>query len=292
MINVLFMHEGGKLIRGSEVSLLVLLENLDRTIINPVVLCNRWSFAQKLRHLNIDYTVIDWPEITIDSKVVLQPLKYLRSLFLAYRLIKRNQINLLYSNGGLPCQMGIVLGKIKGLATICHIRAPHPRRYAWMWLFKFADRVIFVSEAVHRSMISKVGFNRTCVIYNAVDEKRFTRPKFVRKGLRRKLGIKRADVVIGQVGSLIPRKGPDILLRAFAGLLQQHCRLKLVLVGGGNESYRQNLQDLAADLGIVDQLVFVGETAEPQRYYAEVFDINVLSSRAEAFGRTLIEAAA
>lgn len=292
MIKVLFMHKGGELIRGSEISLLLLLENLDRTQIDPVVLCNRKSFADRVHELGIRFITMDWPEITIDSKVAIQPRKYVKSLLLANNIIKKERIDLLYSNGGLPCQIAVVLAKIKGLKTICHIRSPHSRRYAWMWLFKFSDNIIFVSESVQRSMSSKVRFNNTCVIYNAVDPKIFNISNKTKTYLRNCLSIKDTDIVIGQVGSLIPRKGLDVLFKAFAGLDHDRFSLKLVLVGDGDETYRKYLEELAAELNIAENVIFTGETANPELYYSEVFDINVLSSRVEALGRTLIEAAA
>lgn len=161
-----------------------------------------------------------------------------------------------------------------------------------MWLFKFSDNIIFVSESVQRSMSSKVRFNNTCVIYNAVDPKIFNISNKTKTYLRNCLSIKDTDIVIGQVGSLIPRKGLDVLFKAFAGLDHDRFSLKLVLVGDGDETYRKYLEELAAELNIAENVIFTGETANPELYYSEVFDINVLSSRVEALGRTLIEAAA
>jgi glycosyltransferase involved in cell wall biosynthesis len=292
MNTVLFMHKGGKLIRGSEISLLLLLENIDRSKINPIVLCNREQFADKVKQLGIKSIVMDWPEVTIDSPVVIQPLKFFKAFLFTKKIIRDEKVNVLYSNGGLPCQLGVILSKISKIKTICHIRSPHPRRYAWMWLFKFADNIIFVSDEVRKSMAEKVHFgNRTCVIYNAVDTRKFKKRR-KNNHIRRKLSIHNDEVVIGQVGSLIPRKGIDVLLRAFAEIKRDYKKTKLVLVGEGDQDCRRSLERLASELNIRDDVIFTGETAHPELYYSEVFDINVLSSRMEALPRTLIEASA
>jgi L-malate glycosyltransferase len=293
MISVLFMHKGGRLIRGSEQSLLLLLKNLDRKRIKPVVLCNRDEFAEKVHELGIDCRTMPWPEMTVDSEIRFEPFRFLKALAFTRGIIRKEKIDLLYANGGLPCQMGVVLSKLFGPRTICHIRSPHPRRYAWMWLFKFADTVIFVSDEVRKSMAAKVKFrHRTCVIYNAVDTDKFKRERKPNTVIRDRLSIGRNDVVIGQVGSLIHRKGVDLLLRAFAELSRDRRNIKLVIVGDGEKSYEGYLESLAAELNILDHLIFAGETSTPELFYSEVFDINVLSSRMEALPRTLIEAAA
>jgi glycosyltransferase involved in cell wall biosynthesis len=268
------------------------LENIDRAKINPVFLCNRKEFAEKVKQLGIKFYKMEWPEITIDSKVNIQPLKFIKSLLFTYKIIRYENIDLLYSNGGLPSQIGIILSKLLNLKTICHIRSPHSKRYAWMWLFKFSDTVIFVSESVRKSMSSKVKFKKTCVVYNAVDIEKFNKSIDKKGWLREKLSINKSDIVIGQVGTLTHRKGIDVLFKAFAELNREYHKLKLVLVGDGDESYRMYLESLAHELNIKDNVIFAGETANPEFFYSEVFDINALSSRIEAFGRTLIEAAA
>ena len=142
MKNILFIHYGGNLIRGSEVCLLNLLSHMDKTLFNPVVICNQGKMLEELEKLGIKAWLMDIPEITIDGRHRrFQIFGYIKCFFILCRFIKKNGIHLIYSNSGLPSQLGVPLAKLFNLSCICHIHARHTRRYAWMWLFKFADKV-------------------------------------------------------------------------------------------------------------------------------------------------------
>ncbi len=60
-------------------------------------------------------------------------------------------------------------------------------------------------------------------------------------------------------GRLVPEKGIDILVRAFARLAPSHVSSSLVVIGDGPE--RANLTRLAHDLGIGERVTFTGKLA-------------------------------
>jgi glycosyltransferase involved in cell wall biosynthesis len=92
------------------------------------------------------------------------------------------------------------------------------------------------------------------------------------------------------VGRLIPRKGVDRLLRAFA-VARQEVPLRLVLVGDGPEEPR--LRALAGALGIADAVDFRGFVDQPAlpAVYGEA-DIFAMPTLDDPFGIVLLEAAA
>lgn len=82
-------------------------------------------------------------------------------------------------------------------------------------------------------------------------------PVAKRTGLRRALGL-HDDFVVGYIGSLSLNNHPvDLLLHAFAEI--NDFRAKLLLVGGGEDAAR--LRDLAAQLGIIEQVRFTGHVS-------------------------------
>lgn len=102
-----------------------------------------------------------------------------------------------------------------------------------------------------------------------------------------------AQFHIGYAGGLLPEKGPDLLLRACAGLRGEWV---LHLAGGGSE--RAALQALAHELGVAERVRFAGRLAGAQMpdFYRRL-DAFALPSRTtptwkEQFGRVLIEAMA
>lgn len=95
------------------------------------------------------------------------------------------------------------------------------------------------------------------------------------------------------IGNLTqPYKGCDFMLQTIAYLKQQQIKVVLRWIGGG---YLQSkMEALASQLGIQEQVVFVGNLADREliRNELDAADIFVLSSRQEGLPRVLIEAMA
>lgn len=106
--------------------------------------------------------------------------------------------------------------------------------------------------------------------------------------LRRAYGRQR---IILSVGSLRKTKGHDLTLRAFKALKPEFSDIRLLIIGGGEES--KNLQDLAKQLAIDDSVEFI----PPQPHhkvmeYMSISDLFVLPSWSEGFGIVYLEAMA
>ena len=106
-------------------------------------------------------------------------------------------------------------------------------------------------------------------------------------------------LTIGIVKSLAPKYGVDLLLRAFAGLCADaevhaaHPECRLLIVGDGPQ--RDELQQLAAQLGIAECTQFVGAVAHAEvPHWLHRLDIYAAPSRldSESFGVAVIEAGA
>ncbi len=96
-------------------------------------------------------------------------------------------------------------------------------------------------------------------------------------------------VVVGSVGRLSREKGHDIMLKAFAAVRRSFPQSKLLLVGDG--SCMGDLQKLAGDLGVGDEVVFTGGLADV-RSALRSMDVFVLPSRYESQGIAAMEAMA
>ncbi len=95
-------------------------------------------------------------------------------------------------------------------------------------------------------------------------------------------------IIVG-MGRLVPQKGFDLLLEAFARIAGSHPRWRLEIVGGG--PLRQELERKAQTLNIAGRVHFTGEVCDPFRILSNA-DIFVFSSRFEGFGLALCEAMA
>lgn len=98
--------------------------------------------------------------------------------------------------------------------------------------------------------------------------------------------FKGASKLIGMNGVLIYRKGVDLMLEALAKLPDNY---KLFIVGEGPE--RENFENKAQELGIINRVKFAGQRTDAFRYLP-YYDIFALPSRSEGFPLALLEAAA
>ncbi|MUT66266.1 glycosyltransferase family 4 protein [Paenibacillus sp. NEAU-GSW1] len=140
------------------------------------------------------------------------------------------------------------------------------------------DRILTVSESF-RTYISPYIKDPSVikVIPNGFDEKRF-----------KPIAHENAVPQLITVCRLVPAKGLDTLLHACAELKRRGHPFVLHIIGDG--PIREELEQLAAELDLYDDIIFYGYMLHPEEFMP-FFDIFVLPSRAEAFGSVFAEAA-
>ena len=111
---------------------------------------------------------------------------------------------------------------------------------------------------------------------------------------RKKLGFTQDESIVLFVGRFAPLKGIDRLMEAVC-YLKHHQRLRLVIVGGDGSRAPvfQGLKKLSRNLGIQDDVTFVGRIAQEKlpAYYSAA-DVLVVPSYYESFGLVALEALA
>ena len=160
---------------------------------------------------------------------------------------------------------------------------------------RVADAIIINSESlrseIHRHL--EVDPGKLKLIYEAVDHQLF-RPGDARAAREHiaKYGVTKPFVLF--VSSLWPYKNCDGLLRAWALARSDLEGLQLAVVGASREEeYLASLHSLAAELGIGQDVVFVGAVPleETVRFY-QAADLFVYPSLNETFGLPILEAMA
>lgn len=144
------------------------------------------------------------------------------------------------------------------------------------------DSVVCVSETVKRSFHKVIGSSTdACVLYNVNDE-----TDILRKAAA--FEVSRPEpVTFLTVGRLSYEKGNDRLLEACKMLKDAGHAFKLWLVGDGPE--REKLMKQASDMGLNDQVSFLGFQANPYPYMRSA-DVIVTPSRYEGFSTVMTEA--
>ena len=205
-------------------------------------------------------------------------------------LVKLHKPCVIYCNTGLPCQLAVPVGKILKIPVLCHFHHPAPKRYFYIWLVKYATKLIFPSYFTRSVVLEKSGRDGD-VIYNAVDiTTRFVPATTREESYRLALGFTESDIVIGQVGNLTTHKRPDVLIKCFADAYRKNNKLRMVLIGGG--PMYDELATTIFQLGLDSIIKLAGYVPDVLPYYQQVFDINVLASTNEGLGISVIEASA
>lgn len=157
------------------------------------------------------------------------------------------------------------------------------------WLH--AKRIIATSEMEQQELLEDgVPPAKVVVRYNGVDESPGASSSAT--GFREKWGIPAGEPLIIFLGRLIPRKGADTLIAAFARACPDSGRL--VIAGPeGETGYRSCLERQAADSDVQQRVVFTGPLYESEKsaLLAEA-DLFVLPSRYENFANAAAESMA
>lgn len=153
--------------------------------------------------------------------------------------------------------------------------------------FPRAETIVAVSEGVKLDLVRhfSIAPDRITVVPNPVDLERIRRLSAERiEGDE----TYRASGLIVAVGRLVPLKGFDLLIRAFARL-RQSLHTRLLIIGEGDQ--RAALERLIAELDLSDRVVLLGTQTNPWKYMARA-DVVALASRSEASPNVIGEALA
>jgi glycosyltransferase involved in cell wall biosynthesis len=132
--------------------------------------------------------------------------------------------------------------------------------------------------------------DRIETLHNRIDVDAVRSGLLPRAAARDRLGLPQDVFVIGNVGRLHPDKDQATLLRAFARARNAlPAGALLVILGKGR--LEQKLKTQAVELGVVEQVRFLGQVPEAWRAFP-AFDVFALSSDHEPFGMVLLEAMA
>jgi len=158
-------------------------------------------------------------------------------------------------------------------------------------IFRWRLSLLGVSDAVRddmRASLPKWPTGRIQTLYNRIDIEQLQATQLPAAEAREALGLSSSAFIVGNVGRLHPDKDQATLLRGFA-LARPSLPENSQLVIMGKGRLEQDLKELARELDIGSQVLFLGQVADARRYY-KAFDVFALSSDNEPFGMVLLEA--
>jgi len=212
---------------------------------------------------------------------------------------------LIHAHDWLTYEAGILAKKNYGIPLIAHVHATeydragmhtgnpliHEIEYEGLML---ADKIIAVSEATKRIIHEKyhIPLNKIDVIYNSLDEN-YEKSDYHFKDQTYGYLVhqkQKGYTIISTVGRFTVQKGLQNMMHAAALAISKNPKLLFVFAGDGEE--RNELIELAADLGISKNIIFTGFIrGKKLRDIYSISDIFIMSSISEPFGLTALEAA-
>ena len=155
-----------------------------------------------------------------------------------------------------------------------------------------AAQIVATSEMERQDLLAEgVAPGKIVLRYNGVDVDR-SRSSSQRGDFRTKWAIPPNDTLVFFLSRLIPRKGADILIQAFAKVCPQSGTL--VIAGPEGESgYTNYLRKCAEESHVANRVIFTGPLYDSEKAaaYADS-DIFVLASYYENFANVVAEAVA
>ena len=157
--------------------------------------------------------------------------------------------------------------------------------------------VIAVSQAVARELRAAqvVKNDQLVVIHNGVDVERIKRTcaALPLRLFLRSIGVSAGTAgngpLVGSIGELRTLKRHDDFIRAAALVLKEFPETQFVLAGVGE--IREQLEKLAAELGLTDHFHFLGWRDDADKLLCAM-DVFVSASETESFGLAIVEAMA
>jgi glycosyltransferase involved in cell wall biosynthesis len=317
---ILYIHHG-KGIGGAPLSLLYLIQQLDRTQYEPVVLCLYDSSAADLyrdagveTHIahgirTFDHSTLLWYNLRRPWRLPWRLLTLWPSIANTRGVIELLRPDLVHLNSAqlAPSAIGAHLA---GVPVVWHVReqiAPGylglRRRWLKRAIARYGDRVIAICRNDADQLIPN---GRVRVVYNFVDFDQFTR--HLEPGtLRRELGLDSQRRLVAMLGGVNPAKGTWEFVRALPRVLQHIPDVHFLVLGhfpGFRDNrgikaalvralygYQHKIERFICQQDLTTHITFTGARRDVPQAIADA-DLIAFPSTVPHFARPIIEAGA
>ncbi|MDA8660016.1 glycosyltransferase [Luminiphilus sp.] len=165
------------------------------------------------------------------------------------------------------------------------------RFFGWLErrLHSYTNFIVANSKAIVKQLESEEGVSpeRLKLVYNGIDITPFHRV-CSDVNVRQELCLPDKAVILVVVANLIPYKGHDDLLRAISLLTKSGKQNAILICAGDGLENRGDLLNLASQLGVEEQIFWLGSRWDIPSLLAHA-DIGVLPSHEEGFSNAVLE---
>jgi len=318
---ILFVQASGG--GGSLINVLLLVKHLDHDRLKPIVLFYGPNvYEDEFREAGAEVRVLD-STVSVRSvaKILpasLRPPDEARSRFRSARYLNRFvqrdwplarrivdvirdvEADLVQSNICPIADRASILAA--GLAGVRQITYSQFFTAESRWLdgplSTLVEEYLCISDAVRQQLLRATGIraDKARLVYApfefpSLDDERSS------VALRDSLAVNGRHRLIANVGRIVPWKGQDVFLRAFASIAPDHPEARALVVGsaGDNQAgqaFEVDLRQLVSELGIEERVIFTGHRNDVEDLMHASDIVVHSSSKAEPLGRVIMEAIA
>lgn len=299
MKNILFIHQSADLY-GSDKTLLILLQHLDRSKFNPIVIIPvDGPLNSELNKIDVEVHIAPvlklYRNIFKPKNILKFFSEYKRAVKFLDSLNEKHHFDIIYSNT-LAVLLGMIYAKKRNIRHIWHVHEiiVHPKIIANTFpklLHKYTDVIVCNSEATQENLIQRTPCIKTksIVIHNGVE----IQDQDKNAVLKEDFGFKDNDIVITLVGRINRLKGHKLVLTVFLKYFSTQDNIKLLFVGSpvhGQENYLDEVEKIIEENHIDDKVKICSFTKNLNEIW-KITDIALMpSTEAESFGLVAVEA--
>ena len=234
----------------------------------------------------------------------INPVYDLLVLFSLYVFLIKEKPSIVHTHTSKAGLLGRLAAKLVGIPIIIH--KPHGHVF-FGYFGPFKTKMFIILERLASKITDKIvaltnGEKEDYILFKIADEDKFViMPSGVElnkfkelplkeiQNYKKKLGIPETSLVVGTVGRLVPVKGPEFLIEAAKHIISKNPDTLFIFTGDG--PLKQNLEKKAFDLGIKENVIFLGWKDDVSKIIS-IYDVFALPSLNEGMGRVLVEAMA
>ncbi|MBP5427380.1 MAG: polysaccharide pyruvyl transferase CsaB [Clostridiales bacterium] len=278
---------GGGDVGGAKIHVLSLVKELSKNIDVKIIALREGIFSREARSMGLDIEVVKGKSIISDLRKVIE-------------IVKKGEYDFLHSHGAKANLFAVACKFMTKVCTITTVHSDYRLDYLQSKVKKlvygtinaisirFLHFYVAVSSEFKGMLVNR-NFREENIytLYNGID---FNLPvgKYNKDVVCEKYGLKidENDYIVGILARLHPVKDIPTFLEASAKVLKSRKNVKFIIGGDGEQ--KAYLEKYARNLGVLDNVYFVGFVDNPYEFMS-IVDVNVLTSLSESFPYSILE---
>ena len=233
----------------------------------------------------------------VDGK---SPFRFLRACNALTDIFRQERPDIVRAHAFVPCmaaRRAMDRAGLRGVPLLASVHSSWAKEFRGMkrvtvpfiypLLDRASDHIVTVCKPFKEEMKARgINGDKITVIENGISPDIVFMPEG-RERIRKEIGLKDTDVVIGFLARLMAQKQPHDLIAAAPRILASVPNAVFTIVGDGQ--LRAGMEQHVASLGLTDRFHFLGGRTDVPEVMSS-FDVFVLPSRWEGFPNALLEA--